>query len=158
MAPFTQGRNGAGSFPHFPGASCGFELTRENVIWAVVSSSLTLETSSWIINLCHGINYLASVTKWSIFSFEAFTELTFCISERGPPYCSYPSGSVHAGTCALVFGGPLAHPRSSAWAVLPTTLSTALPALTWLLPVSRVAVLGELRPGPLWLCCPVEIW
>lgn len=85
----------------------------------MVSSSPTLETSSWIINLCYGINYLISVTKWSIFSFKAFTELTFCISERGPPYRSYPSGSVHAGTCALVFGGPLAHPRSSAWAVLP---------------------------------------
>ena len=101
MAPFTQVWNEAGSFSHFPGASCGgFELIRENVI------SWYLQTSSWIINLCCGINYLVSETKWSIFSFKAFTEFTFCISERGPPYCSYPSGSLHAGTCALGFGGP----------------------------------------------------
>ena len=113
MAPFTQGWNEAGSFPHFPGALCGgFELIRENVI------SRYLQTSSWIINFCCGINYLVSETKWSIFSFKAFTELTFCISERGPPYCSYPSGSLHAGTCALGFGGPPAQPRSSGWAVL----------------------------------------
>ena len=153
MAPFTQGWNEAGSFSHFPGASCGgFELIRENVI------SWYRQTSSWIINLCCGINYLVSETKWSIFSFKAFTELTFCISERGPPYCSYPSGSLHAGTCALGFGGPRPSPVPLAGLFSPSTLSTALPALTWLLPVSRVAVSGGLRPGPLWLCCPVEIW
>lgn len=109
-----------------------------------MSSSPTLETSSWIINLCYGINYLVSETKWSIFSFKAFTELTFCISEQGPPYCSYPSGSVRAGTCALGFGAPQPTPVALPGLFPLTALSTALLALTWLLPVSRVAVSGGL--------------
>ena len=121
-----------------------------------MSSSPTLETSSWIINLCYGINYLVSETKWSIFSFKALTELTFCISERGPPYRSSPSGSVHAGTRARGFGGPAATPVALPGLFSPTALSTALPALTWLLRL-RSGCLGGPRPDPLWPCCPVEI-